>query len=101
MNFSLKAALTIVMATNFATVLLLSLAQAQQKFPTKPIRLVIPSSAGTQTDTLARLMSQKMSVSWGQPVVADNRTGAGGALAASTVAKAAPDGHLLRIGSPA
>jgi tripartite-type tricarboxylate transporter receptor subunit TctC len=97
MNALRKVTLAIAIATLMATVSPPSLAQTQQKFPTKPIRLVIPNSAGTQTDTLARMMGQKMSVGWGQPVVVDNRPGAGGALAASTVAKAAPDGHTLLL----
>ena len=71
------------------------LAQAQQKFPTKPIRLVVGYPPGTQVDTTARLIGQKISESWGQAVVLDNRPGASGTLAASMVAKAAPDGHTL------
>src|SRR5688572_16779519 len=71
------------------------LAQAQQKFPTKPIRLVVGLAAGSQADALTRYFGQKMSERWGQPVVVDNRSGAGGTLAAGMVAKAAPDGHTL------
>jgi tripartite-type tricarboxylate transporter receptor subunit TctC len=66
-------------------------------FPSKPVRLVVGLSAGAQTDTIARLLGQKLSERWGQPVVVDNRTGAGGVLAASTVAKATPDGHTLLL----
>lgn len=72
-----------------------SVAQAQQKFPTKPIRLVVGLAAGSQADALTRYFGQKMSERWGQPVVVDNRSGAGGTLAAGMVAKAAPDGHTL------
>ncbi len=68
-----------------------------QAYPTKPIRLVVGLGAGAQTDTIARLIGQKLSESWGQPVVIDNRTGAGGVLAASTVAKSTPDGHTLLL----
>lgn len=72
-------------------------AQAQQNFPSKPIRLVVAYTPGSQPDTLARIIGQKMSESWKQPVVVDNRPGAGGTLAAGMVAKAAPDGHTLLL----
>jgi tripartite-type tricarboxylate transporter receptor subunit TctC len=74
--------------------------QAQQNFPSKPIRLVAPTTAASQPDFLARMIGQKLSESWGRPVVVDNRPGAGGILAASTVAKAAPDGHTLLYALP-
>ena len=74
-----------------------ALAQTQQKFPSKPIRLVVAFTVGGSTDTIARMIGQKMSESWGQSVVVDNRGGAGGTLAASAVAKAAPDGHTLLL----
>ena len=70
-------------------------AQAQQKFPSKPVRIVVPNPPGSQADTLARMIGQKLSERWGQPVVVDNRTGGVGTVAGSTVAKAAPDGHTL------
>lgn len=73
-------------------------AQAPQKFPAKPIRIVVPNPAGSQGDTLSRMIGQKMSEGWGQPVVVDNRTGGIGTVAGSTVAKAAPDGHTLLYG---
>jgi tripartite-type tricarboxylate transporter receptor subunit TctC len=55
----------------------------------------VPNPAGSQGDTLARMIAQKLSESWGQPVVVDNRTGGVGTVAGSTVVKAAPDGHTL------
>lgn len=69
---------------------------AQQKFPTKPIRLVGPA-AGNAADTVARMIGPKMSETWKQPVVVENRAGAGGTLAAGVVAKAAPDGHSMLL----
>ena len=72
-----------------------SLAQAQQKFPTKPVRIVVPTSAGGQNDTMARMIGLKMSESWKQPVVVENRPGASGTLGAAMAAKAAPDGYTL------
>jgi tripartite-type tricarboxylate transporter receptor subunit TctC len=76
-------------------------AQSQQKFPAKPIRLVVPFSAGGVPDTLARIVGPKMSDQWGQPVVVENRVGAGGAIGTAMVAKAEPDGHTLLLTSSA
>lgn len=76
------------------------LAQAQQKYPSKPIRMVISTTPGSQPDGLARIIAQKMSENWGQPVVVDNRAGGGGTLAATPVARASPDGHTLLYALP-
>ncbi len=70
-------------------------ATAQQKFPAKPIRIVVAFTAGGTPDTLARVIGQKMTESWGQPVIIENRPGASGAIAAHLVAKATPDGYTL------
>jgi tripartite-type tricarboxylate transporter receptor subunit TctC len=70
-------------------------ARAQQNFPSRPIRFVVPFAAGSATDVRARLFGQQMGVDWGQPVVVDNRGGANGFLAAEAVARAAPDGYTL------
>ena len=75
-------------------------AHAQQKFPIKSIRIVASTTAGSQPDSLARLLAQKLSETWGQAVIVDNRPGAGGVLAASTVAKATADGHTLLYALP-
>ncbi|HTE14148.1 MAG TPA: tripartite tricarboxylate transporter substrate-binding protein [Burkholderiales bacterium] len=76
-------------------------AQTQQKFPSKPIRLVVAFTPGGTTDILARLITPGMHEVWGQPVVIEARPGAGGTLAASIVAKAAADGYTLLATSPA
>ena len=68
---------------------------AQQRFPAKPIRIVVAFTAGGTPDTLARVIGQKMSENWGQPVIIENRPGASGAIAAHLVAKATPDGYTL------
>lgn len=73
------------------------------KFPTKPVTLVVPYSAGGGTDIVGRLMAQRLSDLWGQSVVVDNRTGANGVIGSNFVARAPADGHtlLLVVGSHA
>ena len=66
-----------------------------QSFPVRPITLVVPFAAGGGTDSIARDMAKHMSAQLGQPVLVDNRGGAGGAVGADWVAKAKPDGHTL------
>ena len=70
---------------------------AQDKFPTRPIRMLVPFSAGSQTDILARWVGEKMSEHWGQQVVVDNRPSAGGTIASELVLGANSDGHTLMM----
>ena len=87
--------------TAIAVALFPAVAGAQQKFPTKPIRLVVAFTAGGTPDTLARMIAPRLTEVWGQPVVIENRPGAGGTLAAAIVAKAPADGYTLLATSPA
>jgi tripartite-type tricarboxylate transporter receptor subunit TctC len=66
-----------------------------QSFPSKPIRMIVPFPAGGTTDIVARILAQRMSETMGQPVVVENKAGAGGAIGADLVAKAPPDGYTL------
>ena len=72
-----------------------------QTWPNKPVHIVVPFTAGSATDTLARTLGQKLTESNGQPVVIDNRPGAGGTIGAALVAKAPPDGYTLLVHSAA
>jgi tripartite-type tricarboxylate transporter receptor subunit TctC len=68
-----------------------------QQYPSKPIRMMVPWSAGSQTDILARIVGAKMTESLGQPVVVENRPGAGGTVGAAVIAVAPPDGYSIMM----
>ena len=70
-----------------------------QPYPAKPIRIVVPFPAGGIADLYARLIGARLTDSWGQPIIVENRTGAGGNIGADAVAKSAPDGYTLVMGS--
>jgi tripartite-type tricarboxylate transporter receptor subunit TctC len=78
-----------------AALTLAATAAAAQSYPTKPIRLVVPFPAGGTTDLLARTVGQRLTMAWGQPVIIENRPGAGATIGADYVAKAHPDGYTL------
>jgi tripartite-type tricarboxylate transporter receptor subunit TctC len=92
MNIPLRAALACV-----ATVL--SFAAAAADYPIKPVRLVVPFPAGGPTDIVGRTIGQKLSETLGQPVVIDNRAGAGGVIGTEQVAKSPPDGYSMLLGT--
>jgi len=78
---------------------LVATAVAAQTFPSKTIRIVAPFPPASVADVLARPIAQKMNETWGQPVIVDNRTGAAGNVGSEVVAKAAPDGYTLLLGT--
>ena len=78
----------------------LSLGASAQPFPNKPIRIIVPYTAGGTTDMLARSLGQKMSEKWGQPVIVENKPGANGIIGIDMVAKAQGDGYTLGLASP-
>ena len=71
-----------------------------QSYPAKPVRLVVPFTPGGSTDIVARLITQNLHDYWGQQFVIDNRPGAGGAIGAELVARAAPDGYTIMLTNP-
>lgn len=70
-----------------------------QTWPTGPVKFVVPFPAGGTTDLLARIFGQKMSAAWGRPVIIENRAGAGGIIGSEAVARAAPDGQTILLGT--
>ena len=72
-----------------------------QAFPNKPVKVIVPFTPGSATDILGRTLGQKLSEQWGQPVIVENRAGAGGTIGAGIVAKSPPDGYTLMVHSSA
>src|SRR5689334_13403406 len=76
----------------------LAFGAAAQGYPTRPVTVIVPFAAGGPTDTIARIMGERMGRALGQVVVVENLAGAGGTIAGSRVARAAPDGYTVAIG---
>src|SRR4051812_19789757 len=76
-------------------------AAATGPYPTRPVHFVVPYPPGGPLDTVARLTAQKVSADLGQPIVVENKPGAGGNIGAEAVAKAAPDGYTILLGAVA
>jgi len=74
-------------------------AQSQTSYPNRPVTVVVPFPPGGGTDVGARIVAQKLSLKWGQPVIVENRGGAAGRVGAELVAKAKPDGYTLLVGN--
>jgi tripartite-type tricarboxylate transporter receptor subunit TctC len=90
---------TLAMTAVLATACLAApLAAQTSDFPNKPVRIVVPFPPGGATDITARVVAEKLSAKWGQPVVIDNKAGAGGNVGSDLVAKAAPDGYNIVLG---
>ena len=92
---------SLLLGVAFALVLAPAAVQAQPGYPSKPIRFIAPFPPGGSSDLIARVLSQRMSEQLGQPVVIDNRPGAGGSLGTELAAKAPADGYTLVLGGVA
>jgi tripartite-type tricarboxylate transporter receptor subunit TctC len=100
-NASIRAIRTIGLAGLLACSTAPMLTHAQSAYPTRPIRIVVPTAPGSAGDTLARVLSQPLSERLGQPVIVDTRPGGGTIIGTEIVAKAPPDGHVLLLALPA
>jgi len=89
------------MALTGLMLMLTCAAQAQGEFPAKALRMVVPYPPGASTDSLGRIVAQKLSLSMGQPVIVDNKGGASGNIGSDFVAKSTPDGYTLMVGTDA
>src|SRR3954451_10884016 len=88
---------TVARLFSFVAAIVFPVLAAAQSFPSKPLHIIVPFPAGGTTDIVARLVGQRMSEALGQPVLVENRGGAGGMIGADAVAKSAPDGYTLLI----
>ena len=80
-----------------AVLVLVATQAAAQSFPSRPVRIIVPFTPGSVTDIMARSVSERLAAALGQPVVIENRPGAGGTIGTAAVAKAPPDGYTLAV----
>ena len=80
-----------------AAALLFAGGAAAQSYPSKPIKIIVPFTPGSATDVMGRIVSERLNAAWGQPVIVDNRPGAGGSIGIRETARAAPDGYTLVV----
>ena len=92
-NASFRAVLVVLALTAFNAAI-----AAEEAYPSKPIKLIVPFPPGSTPDIVARILGQKLTEAWHQPVIVENKTGAGGNIGTAEAAKAAPDGYTLVIG---
>lgn len=85
--------------STFCVALIAQAPAAAADYPTKPVQIVVPYSPGGLTDNVARLYAERLASRWHQPVVVENKPGAGSSLGAAQVSRSAPDGHTLLVGS--
>ena len=97
MNTSRSRTAAVSVAAVSLAALLVSTQAAAQNYPTKPIRVIVPYPPGGTSDILTRLVGAKLTEAWGQQILADNRTGAGGNIGAELMVRAAPDGYTLML----
>ena len=94
----MKPCISLFSAFYFVVLIAGAAAAYGQSYPTKPVRFIVGTAPGGSTDTIARIVAQELSKTWGQNVVVDNRPGAGATIAADLVAKSQPDGYTLFVG---
>ena len=87
------------LAAVFSPIVVAAAAQPAEKFPNRPVRMIVPYSPGGATDIVARQLATRLSELWGYQVVVDNRAGGSGTIALETVARATPDGYTLMVGN--
>ena len=92
--------ITLGLLAALAVAALPGLATAQSSFPSKPIKFIVPFPAGGINDILARITADKLQAKWGQPIIIEQKTGAGGNIGADLAAQADPDGHTLLVAPP-